>query len=80
MLPGFYFLKCVDPEYAYLFNGAIMADLKPDIFYVDHPGTPLVVLIAVVMRVVHVFRGGEDMLTDFIKNPEIYLRTALYTY
>ena len=76
---GIYFLKSVDPEYAYLFNGAIMADLKPDIYYVDHPGTPLVVLIAVVIRVVHAFRGGEDMLTDFVKNPEIYLRAALYT-
>jgi hypothetical protein len=76
---GIYFLKTVDPEYAYLFSGAVMADLKPDIYYVDHPGTPLVVIIAVVMRVVHAFRGGEDMLTDFMKNPELYLRAALYT-
>jgi hypothetical protein len=76
---GIYFFKSVDPEYAYLFNGAIMADLNPDIYYVDHPGTPLVVLIAIVIRVVHAFRGGEDMLTDFIKNPEIYLRDTLYT-
>lgn len=76
---GIYFLKTVDPEYAYLFSGAVMADLKPDIYYADHPGTPLVVLIAVVIRIVHAFRGGEDMLTDFIKNPEIYLRATLYT-
>jgi hypothetical protein len=76
---GIYFLKCVDPEYAYLFNGAVMADMKPDIYYVDHPGTPLIVMIAGVIRVVQAFRGGEDMLTDFIKNPEIYLRSALYT-
>ena len=76
---GIYFLKCVDPEYAYLFNGALMANLKPEIYYVDHPGTPLVCLIAVVIRVVHVFRAGEDMLTDFIKNPEIYLGATLHT-
>ena len=76
---GIYFLTSVDPEYAYLFNGALMADLKPDISYIDHPGTPLVVLIAAVMRIVHLFRGREDMLTDFVNNPEIYLRATLYT-
>ena len=56
-----------------------MADPKRISVTLDHPGTPLIVLIAMVMRVVHAFRGGEDMLTDLIRNPEIYLRATLYT-
>jgi hypothetical protein len=75
---GIGFLRGVDPEYAYLFSGAIMADMKPDIFYVDHPGTPLVIVISTVIRVVHLFRPEKDMLTDVIKNPELYLKTVLY--
>jgi hypothetical protein len=75
---GSYFIKTVDPEYAYLFNGMVMADNHPDIFYADHPGTPLVVIIAAVIRVVHVFRAGDDFLADVIKNPEIYIKATLY--
>jgi hypothetical protein len=75
---GTYFLSTVDPEYAYLFNGMVMADKHPDVYYADHPGTPLVVLTAVVIRVVHVFRGGDDFLADVIKNPEIYIKASLY--
>jgi uncharacterized membrane protein len=76
---GIYFLKCVDPEYAYLFNGALIANLKPEISYFLHPGTPLVCLIAAVIRVVHLFRPEADMLTDVLKNPEVFIRSTLYT-
>ncbi len=75
---GDFFLKSVDPEYAYLFNGAVLADHKPDIFYVDHPGTPLIVLIAAVIRTIHVFTPGQDILTEVIKNPELYIKATIF--
>ncbi len=76
---GTYFLSCVDPEYAYLFNGALFADLKLRIAYILHPGTPLIVLIALVIRVVHAFRPAEAMLADVISNPELYIQATIYT-
>jgi hypothetical protein len=76
---GNYFLTSVDPEYAYLFNGALFADLKLKISYILHPGTPLIILTAGVIRIVHAFRPGEDMLTDVIRNPELYIKAIIYT-
>jgi hypothetical protein len=73
-----FFLDTVDPEYAYLFNGSLMACLHPDIYYVDHPGTPLIFLIAFTGRIVHLFRPEPDFLTDVIKNPELYIRSTIY--
>jgi hypothetical protein len=76
---GIFFLKCVDPEYAYLFNGALLADMKPDISYVDHPGTPMMCIIGLVIRIVHLFRPGQDMLSDVLTNPEVFIRSTIYT-
>ena len=75
---GDFFLKSVDPEYAYLFNGAVLADHKPDIYYVDHPGTPLIVLIATVIRTIHMITPGQDVITEVIKNPELYIKTTIF--
>ncbi len=75
---GYFFLKCVDPEYAYLFNGLILADLHPDVSYVDHPGTPFQCIIAIVIWIVKLFRPSADMISDVLKNPEIYIRATIY--
>jgi hypothetical protein len=75
---GLFFLKGVDPEYAYLFNGLLLADMKPDVDYVYHPGTPMLCVIATVIRLLHIFRPGEDVITDVIRNPETYIRTTIY--
>jgi len=76
---GNFFQKSVDPEYAYLFNGALLADHKPDIYYVDHPGTPLLIVIAAVIRVIHIFKPGQDLITEVVKNPELYIKATIYT-
>ncbi len=74
---GCFFLKGVDPEYAYLFNGLLLADGKPDIDYVYHPGTPMLCVIATVIRVLHLFRPG-GLIPDVIANPEVYIRATIY--
>jgi len=76
---GLYFLKSVDPEYAYLFNGLLMARLDLAVPHIDHPGTPVQCVAAVLLRFMYLFRGGEDLTADVMKNPEIYLRGILYT-
>ena len=74
---GWFFLKGVDPEYAYLFNGLLLADGKPDVDYVYHPGTPMLCVIAAVIRALHLFRPG-DLIPDVMANPEVYIRTTIY--
>lgn len=62
-----------DPAYAYLLNGLTILDGKPP-YHIDHPGTPLQVLIAVVVFVKWLFTGtNPDVVTDAINNPENYI-------
>jgi hypothetical protein len=76
---GMYFLHCVDPEYAYLFNGSILAQFHPDVQFTGHPGIPLQCLVAAVSHVVHLFRPGQILVVDVLQNPELYIRATLYT-
>ena len=76
---GLFFPVGVDPEYAYLFNGIILAHLHPFLNCVGHPGTPIQCLIAVVAWIVHIFRPGMPLWDDVILHPEIYIRATLYT-
>jgi hypothetical protein len=76
---GMYFLHCVDPEYAYLFNGSILAQFHPDVQFTGHPGVPLQCLVAAVSHAVHLFRPGQTLVVDVLQNPELYIRATLYT-
>ena len=76
---GMYFLHCVDPEYAYLFNGLILAQFNPDVQFTGHPGIPLQCLVAAVSHAVHLFRPRQSLVVDVLQNPELYIRATLYT-
>jgi hypothetical protein len=76
---GSYYLLSVDPEYCYLFNGLNIAHLSFP-WHVDHPGTPLQVLIAIVIRIVHLFHNNNIHLDkDLFNNPELYLSAIINT-
>lgn len=60
-----------DPDYAYLMNALALAVGEPSHLTL-HPGTPIQMLGAVVVWVVNAFRGFPPVVTDVIKNPEIY--------
>ncbi|HMQ69874.1 MAG TPA: hypothetical protein PKA90_12810 [Ignavibacteria bacterium] len=64
-----------DPSYVYLLN---FLNLATGHFagHVEHPGTPLHVIGAVVIKIYHVFFGKADITTDVITRPEIYLRAV----
>ncbi len=72
-----YSLQTIDPEYCYLINGLNLAHLSFP-WHLDHPGTPLQILSAMVIRVVHLFRlGSLDM--DLFQNPDFYINAINYT-
>lgn len=64
-----------DPEYVYLLNAANLAGLK-GVGYIDHPGTPVQVLGAVTIRIVHFFNFSSEInwRTDVLQRPEYYLK------
>lgn len=64
-----------DPEYVYLLNAANLAGLK-GVGHIDHPGTPVQVLGAVTIRIVHFFNFSSDIdwRTDVLQRPEYYLK------
>ncbi len=71
---GYYYLTTIDPEYAYLFNGALLGQLKIDLGHIDHPGTPLQILIAFISRIIHVFHTGHSYSECIILFPEVHLK------
>lgn len=70
-----------DPAYAYLFNGLLLIDGQGP-WQVDHPGTPLQLLCAVIIlfaRALFSMAGhpmSPDLVDDVLADPEPYLYVA----
>jgi hypothetical protein len=79
VITGPYFLQSVDPEYSYLLNGLLIADLKLHLSFIFHPGTPVQCIAAILIRIVHIFRPGYTVVQDVMLNPELYIKAILYT-
>ncbi|MBE0661627.1 MAG: hypothetical protein IH597_04085 [Bacteroidales bacterium] len=69
---GGFSIFAIDPEFSYLYSGVLLAQGKINLF-TDHPGTPLIVLAAIVSRIVHLFRLPGPFVEDVMQNPDIYL-------
>jgi len=65
-----------DPEYAYLFNALEIASGRAP-YNVGHPGTPLQMLGAIVLRGIALVSGRGTLALDVIARPETYL-TAMH--
>lgn len=63
----------LDPVYGYLMNGLTFALGSNDIGLTGHPGTPLELIIALLIRIWAVFRGPADLAIDVLTHPESYL-------
>lgn len=63
-----------DPEYVYLLNALNLTQGKK-IGHIDHPGTPVQMLGAVTIQVVHAVSSpvDTDLVTDVLERPEFYL-------
>jgi hypothetical protein len=73
---GDFYLSCVDPEYAYLFNGLCVAQLKLDLGLYYHPGTPLQCLIAITSIIANIGNRGFTLPESIFINPEYYLQAS----
>lgn len=71
---GPFFLRNIDPEYVYFISGLNCSTLDfHKIGHIDHPGTPFQLLTGIFFRIVHLFTGHNDIITDAIADPELYL-------
>ncbi len=67
----------LDPDYAYLLNGLnILKGFTPG--HVDHPGTPVQVLVAIVVKATHALAGAGPLVDDVIRRPELYLKVSCW--
>ncbi|MDH5189542.1 MAG: hypothetical protein OEW37_11385, partial [Rhodospirillaceae bacterium] len=75
-ISGAGFFYNYDPAYTYLLNGLTMLDGNaPD--HIDHPGTPLQILVAIVVFIRWLIAGiNPDMVADAIENPEAYIASV----
>jgi hypothetical protein len=65
----------LDPDYAYLLNGlSILHGHGPR--HVDHPGTPVQILVALLIKGTHLVSGSGPVADDVIQRPEHYLLAA----
>ncbi|MHA1575393.1 MAG: hypothetical protein ACTSXL_04560, partial [Alphaproteobacteria bacterium] len=68
----------IDPGYAYLINGLnIIRGESFSITHIDHPGTPLQVLIGIFITIIGTLRGANDLTADVLSNPQLYIKTIL---
>ncbi len=66
-------LRSIDPDYAYFISGLNISEGIFKLTHIDHPGTPLQYLIALVIRIVHLFRNNPSLPEDVLANSDLYL-------
>lgn len=65
----------LDPAYTYLLNGLSLAQGKPTAF-LDHPGVPLQLLIAAVVRLLNLGHSSQAMVGAVLDAPEFFLQAT----
>lgn len=75
----YFYQGWIDPVYAYLMNGLTFALGSNDIGHIDHPGTPLQLFCALLIKLFGWMRGTSDLATDVLTNPESFLRVISIT-
>lgn len=68
----------IDPDYVYLLNGlnAYHGHFE-DIIHVDHPGTPLQLLMGILLPIIAFFRNTPDVAIDLLLHPNAYIKTII---
>lgn len=70
-----------DPDYIYMINGLNLAMTGRNIGHIDHPGTPVQMISAVVIRSIYLFRNtNESLQTDLLLHPEFYLERIAWFF
>lgn len=61
-----------DPDYAYLFNGISILNLVAP-GHIDHPGTSVQIMVALVLKAMYPLSGGKEIATWVLQDPEKHL-------
>lgn len=73
-------LRTIDPDYVYFSNGLGISLGCFDTGNIFHPGSPLQYFVAVVFRMVYLFRSPEaTYLEDVFSNPDLYMSAVSYS-
>ncbi|MCW3103494.1 MAG: conserved rane protein of unknown function [Bacteroidetes bacterium] len=75
-----FFCTYPDSTYIYLINGTNIASGNSAIGHFDNPGTPVHLLGALVIYIVHLFSGKGIAYEDVLADPEFYLRFCAGTF
>jgi len=75
-----FFCTYPDSIYIYLINGTSIASGNTDIGHYDNPGTPVHLLGALIVYIVHLFSGKGIVYEDVLADPEFYLRFCAGTF
>ncbi|MBK7157851.1 MAG: hypothetical protein IPH77_04655 [Ignavibacteria bacterium] len=75
VVQGPYYLNFYDPSYVYLINSLNLAQLSGyGVGFIDHPGIPLQVFGAIVIKSFHFIDNvNQDLVNDVLTRPESYL-------
>ncbi len=85
LLLGFYFrqvfgdlsLRSTDPEYIDFISGMCVATGKFSQANIDHPGAIFQIILAVIFRIIHFFRGNSTpFFEDAMAHADLYLAVA----
>lgn len=78
---GPFYNGLADPSYVYLINSLSLAQMNGyNIGHVDHPGTPLQIAGAVVVKVIFTFSNVKSSLAeDVLYRPEVYMNAIDHT-
>lgn len=78
----YYLSRNYDPAYPYLINSLNLAQFSGyGVGLINHPGTTVQELGAVVILISHIFRPGSgDLVTDVFEEPEYYLHKIFLTF
>jgi hypothetical protein len=67
-----------DPSYAYLMNGlAVLEGYSPNI--IQHPGISMQLYVGLVILIITLFQGQNDLVSSILQNPEKYLHLLAFT-
>lgn len=70
---GYFFLNSKDPEYFHLMSGVAMSVFRLDTGYIDHPGIPIQIIVAIASRITFWLSDSKSVIHDVIQHPEVYV-------
>ncbi len=73
---GYFFLWVTDPEYFHLMSGVALGQLHLDVAYINHPGTPIQIAVALSSWINFLISGKNNIYMDVAENPEQYIFAA----